>query len=735
MKLIIAEKPSVGRELAYIVGAKERKDGYISGNGHLVTWAIGHLTELAAPEMYDEKFKTWKLETLPVIPDKFKTTVSKSTSQQFKIVKDLMNNKDVTEIICATDAGREGELIFRRIYEKAGCRKPVKRLWISSMEEKAIRKGLEDMKDWIEYDNLYYAADCRQKSDWLVGINLTRMYSVLHGRTLNTGRVQTPTLALIVNRQNEIENFKPELYYSLTANLGSFLAYAKVGTKQEAEDIVERSKGENAVVKSVDKQRKRENPPPLYDLTTLQRDANRYFGVSAQQTLDSMQNMYEHKLVTYPRTDSKYITSDMEKPTKSLVENLLGANVYDPITSERYNRDKIAMQQIVNNKKVTDHHAILPTAKVTAEAYNQLSPVEKKILTLILYRLIIAVYTTHVYMATKVALDIMGVEFTATGKEILDYGYRTVEEKLKSVLKTASDKSNDKSKRAFSPQRSDSLVDVILPEMKEGDIFPVKDMTFEEKQTQPPRPFNEDTLLSAMETAGKSIDDAELREAMKDSGLGTPATRASIIEHIIKCGYLTREYKNLIPTQAGRIYISLVLDKVKEPEMTAEWEKQLADIQKGKLASEIFMKGISDFLNEVIGETKNRPQNETDSPVFTFTKEIAGKCPNCGKNVLEQPKCYSCESGKNGCGFVIWKKIAGKTIGLPLAKVLLSKGKSKVLKGFKSKTGKPFEAILAITEKDGVKQVSFEFVNNTNTNTNASVNVNVNNNKNEENPV
>ena len=337
--LIVSEKPSVGRELAGIVGAREKKDGYMSGSGYIVTWAIGHLTELAAPEEYDENLKTWKLETLPIIPDRFKSVVSKKTSQQYKTVKELMNSGETSEIVCATDAGREGELIFRRIYQKAGCRKPVKRLWISSMETSAIKRGLAEMKDWGEYDNLYHAADCRQKADWLVGINLTRMYSVLHGRTLNTGRVQTPTLALIAKRQTEIENFKPELYYSLAADLGCFFAYAKVGSKSEAEDIAERSKGADAVVKSVEKQRKRENPPPLYDLTALQRDANRHFGASAQQTLDTMQNLYERQLVTYPRTDSSYITSDMEAPTKTLIENLLGAGVYDNITSERYNRD------------------------------------------------------------------------------------------------------------------------------------------------------------------------------------------------------------------------------------------------------------------------------------------------------------------------------------------------------------------------------------------------------------
>ena len=699
-KLIVTEKPSVARELANIIGAKERKNGYITGNGYVVTWAVGHLTELATPEIYDEKFKSWKLETLPIIPDKFKTVVSKKTADQYKIVKDLMNGGDVSEIICATDAGREGELIFRRIYEKTGCRKPVKRLWVSSMETEAVKRGLSEMKDLREYDSLYHAADCRQRADWLVGINLTRMYSTLHGRTLNTGRVQTPTLALIVKRHDEIENFKPEIYFALTANLVSFLAYAKVGSKQEAEDIVERSKGENAVVKSVEKQRRRENPPPLYDLTSLQRDANRNFGISAQQTLDAAQNMYERQLVTYPRTDSRYITSDMESPTKSLIENLLGAGVYDNITSERYNRDKITMKQIVNDKKVTDHHAILPTMKVTAAVYNSLPPVERKILTLIIYRLIIAVYTTHIYMATKVVLDIVGVEFSATGKEILDYGYRTVEERLKSVLRA-----DGKAKR------TDSLFDVILPEMTEGSIFPVQDMTFEEKQTQPPRPYTEDTLLSSMETAGKAIDDAELREAMKDSGLGTPATRASIIEHIIKCGYMQREAKNLLPTAAGKLYISLVIDKVKEPEMTAEWEKQLAEIQKGELSGDVFMRSVTDFLREVVTETKSKPLSQNDSAIFTATREVAGLCPICKKNVIEQYKSYSCESGKGGCGFVIWKKIAGKNISLALAKVLLSKGKSRVLKGFKSKAGKPFDAILTIVEKDGVKQVTFEFAN------------------------
>ena len=697
-KLIVTEKPSVGRELAGIVGAKSKQEGCIAGNGYIVTWAVGHLTELATPEMYDEKLKTWKLETLPVIPDKFKTVVSKKTAAQYKIVKDLMNSGDVSEIICATDAGREGELIFRRIYEKAGCRKPVKRLWVSSMETAAVKRGLSAMKDWREYDSLYHAADCRQRADWLVGMNLTRMYSVLHGRTLNTGRVQTPTLALIVKRQDEIENFKPEIYFALTANLGSFLAYAKVGGKAEAEDIVERSKGENAVVTSVEKQKRRENPPPLYDLTALQRDANRHFGISAQQTLDTMQSMYERQLVTYPRTDSRYITSDMEAPTNSLIDALLGAGVYDDVTSQRYNRDKISMKQVVNNKKVTDHHAILPTSKVTGAVYAQLSAVERKLMTLVIYRLIISVYTAHIYMATKVALDIVGVEFSATGKEILDYGYRTVEERLKSVLRA-----DGKAKR------TDSLVDVILPEMSEGSVFPVQDMTFEQKQTQPPRPFTEDTLLSSMETAGKAIDDAELREAMKNSGLGTPATRASIIEHIIKCGYMRREAKNLLPTEAGRLYISLVIDKVKEPEMTAEWEKQLSEIQKGKLSGDAFMRGVTDFLREVVAETKSKPQTQNDAAVFAATREIVGKCPVCDKNVVEQYKSYSCESGKGGCGFVIWKKIAGKAVGVPLAKVLLSKGRSRVLKGFKSKAGKPFEAMLAITKKDGIKQVTFEF--------------------------
>lgn len=707
-KLIIAEKPSVAREIANIVGAKEKKQGYITGQGYYISWCVGHLTELAAPDMYDEAFKKWSLDTLPIIPERFKTVISKGTSQQYKILKELMNSVDVSEVICATDAGREGELIFRRVYDKAGCRKPVKRLWISSMEETAVKRGLAEMKDWRDYDSLYRAADCRQKADWLVGINFTRMYSKLYGATLNTGRVQTPTIALIVNRQAEIDGFKPEKYYSLTANLGNFEAYSKVGSKAEAEDIVARCKGNDAVVKSVEKQRKRENAPPLYDLTSLQRDANRFLGLPAQKTLDAAQNLYEHKVLSYPRTDSRYITSDMEASSKSLIGNLLDGGVYDSVTSAKYNREKITMRQIVNDKKVSDHHALMPTAKLTAQIYNNLSAAEKNIMTLVIYRLISSVYPAHVYMATKAVLDIEGTEFTASGKEILDYGYRTIEERLKSVLRSNPDKS----------KRSDALNNVILPEMEKGSVFPVKDMSYEEKQTQPPRPYTEDTLLSAMETAGKAIEDSELREAMKDSGLGTPATRASIIEHIIKCGFVERENKNLVPTQTAKTFISLVLDKVKEPEMTAEWEKQLSEIQKGKLSDETFMRGITGFITEVVTETKNKPQSESGNTIFTFVREPIGICPRCGKNVMDQAKAYSCESNlggrnnKGGCGFAIWKTMSSKTVSVTQAKKLLAKGRTDVLKGFKSKAGKPFDARLVINVKDGNKQVSFEFSNN-----------------------
>jgi DNA topoisomerase-3 len=694
--LIIAEKPSVAGEIAKVVGATKREKGYLSGGNYLVSWCVGHLIEMAQPAAYDEKLKKWSLDTLPILPDQYITEVSSNTADQFKVLKELMRRTDVTELIEATDAGREGELIFRLVYDKASCKKPFKRLWISSMEEKSIKDGLAKMKPSSAYDSLYRAALCRQRADWLVGINLTRLYSKMYDKTLTCGRVQTPTINLIVERQREIENFVPQIYYSLIADLGSFKAYTKATKKEDAQEIVSRCTGKKAYVTSVEKQEKKENPAALYDLTTLQRDANRLLGYSAQQTLDYMQKLYDGKLATYPRTDSRYITADQEAHTRSLIDTLLQTGIYSTIISSDYSTDKISMKRIVNDKKVTDHHAILPTESVTKEKLAALPTGERNILLLVSYRLLSAVYSPYVYTATKAILDIEGEAFSATGREILETGFKMIDGQLKNTINATEEKE----------EKQDGGENAMLPPMAEGNKFTVIGITAEEKKTQPPKSYTEDTLLSAMETAGKSISDSELKEAMKDSGLGTPATRAGIIENIIKTGYISREGKKLLPTETAYTFIDLVTPTIKQPELTAEWEKQLSEIQRGEIADTVFMDQITGFIRSFVNDTKALYSPEQSTGVFERERENIGTCPICGKKVVEFPKSYSCESGKGGCGFVIWKTIAGKAISITQATKLLNKGKTDLIKGFKSKEGKPFDAYLILKEN---KSVGFDF--------------------------
>lgn len=696
MILIIAEKPSVAGEIAKVVGATKREKGYLSGGNYLVSWCVGHLIEMAQPAAYNEKFKKWNLDTLPILPDRYITEVSTNTADQFKVLKELMSRSEVTELVEATDAGREGELIFRLVYDKAGCKKPFKRLWISSMEEKSIKDGLANMKPSSAYDSLYRAALCRQRADWLVGINLTRLYSKMYDKTLTCGRVQTPTINLIVERQREIENFVPQIYYSLIADLGSFKAYTKATKKEDAQEIVSRCTGKEAYVTSVEKQEKKENPAALYDLTTLQRDANRLLGYSAQQTLDYMQKLYDGKLATYPRTDSRYITADQEAHTRSLIDTLLQTGIYSTIISSDYSTNKISMKRIVNDKKVTDHHAILPTESVTKEKLAALPTGERNILLLVSYRLLSAVYSPYVYTATKAILDIEGESFSATGREILETGFKMIDGQLKNTINATEEKE----------EKQDGSENAMLPPMAEGNKFTVIDITAEEKKTQPPKSYTEDTLLSAMETAGKSISDSELKEAMKDSGLGTPATRAGIIENIIKTGYISREGKKLIPTETAYTFIDLVTPTIKQPELTAEWEKQLSEIQRGEIADSVFMDQITGFLRSFVNDTKALYSPEQSTGVFEREREDIGTCPICGKKIVEYPKSYSCESGKGGCGFVIWKTIASKSISKTQAIKLLAKGKTDLIKGFKSKTGNSFDAYLILKEN---KSVGFDF--------------------------
>lgn len=697
MKLVIAEKPSVAAEIAHVAGADKKECGYYSGNGYLISWCIGHLIELAQPEAYNSEFKKWNLESLPIIPEEFKTEISSGTETQYKVLKELMLRSEVTELIEATDAGREGELIFRLVYQKAGCKKPFKRLWISSMEEKSIRNGLAQMKDGQEYNHLYEAALCRQHADWLIGINLTRLYSKMYNKTLNVGRVQTPTLNLIVKRQAEISNFNPQTYFTLTAALlkteGEFKAYKKVEKGEDAARIAKCCSGKTASVVRVEKLEKKESPDALYDLTTLQRQANRLLGYSAQQTLNYMQTLYDNRLATYPRTDSRYITSDMEASTRALISTLLTNGIYDKAITEKYNSANISIKHVIDNNKVTDHHAIIPTTGVTIEKLKQLPEGERNILLLIAYRLLSAVYTKHSYLTTKAVLDIEGEEFIANGKVIIESGYKMVEEQLKNILKATEEKEGS----------GDQYDSAMLPPLEEGDTCSVFEVKAEEKKTLPPKAYTEDTLLADMENAGKTIEDKNLREAIKNCGLGTSATRASIIESIIHTGYVQRSGKNLLSTDMACTFINIVTDKLKEPQMTAEWEQQLAAIQMGEMDSDIFMEGITEFLSSLVNETKTGYKPEESKTVFKGHSSGIGTCPKCGKQVIEYGKAYSCESGKGGCGFVIWKKMFGKDISQTQALKLLKKGKSDVIKGFISqKTGKPFEAYLVLKEDKSV---------------------------------
>lgn len=695
MKLVIAEKPSVAGDIARVIGADSKKKGYIEGNNYIVSWCVGHLIEPAMPEIYNPDFKKWDIATLPIIPEPFQNVISENTAEQYKTLCELMARKDVDELVCATDAGREGELIFRLVYDMAKSKKPFKRLWISSMEEKAIKDGFDNLRSSKDYDNLYHAALCRQQADWLVGINITRLYSCMYSHKLSVGRVQSPTINMIVRRQKEIDEFVPQTYYTITAQFNGFKAYAKATEKSKAEDIVARCKGKEAFVSKVEKQQKKENPPALFDLTTLQREANKLLGLTAQQTLDVAQKLYESKLTTYPRTDSRFLTDEMEQSATQLIEGLS-----QKFLQGNYGLDSVNAKKMINSKKVSDHHAIIPTTKLLQADFSELtaglSENEKKVLYLIIFRFLTAPYAPFEYSTTKALFDIENEVFTATGREVINSGFKDVQKELTSLLKVSVDGSNE-----------DNTEEPMLPPMSEGNTFSVVGMKSEEKQTKPPQLFTEDTLLSAMETAGKNIADEELKEAMKDSGLGTPATRASIIERIIKTGYVERQKRYLRATTQAIELMQLIPDKLREPEMTAEWEKRLSQIAKGEYSDVTFMEEISEFVSTLVNGTKILYNPAEKNNLFQTPREAIGLCPKCGKNIYENSKAYSCEAGRENCGFVIFKTIAGKTVTKAQAQQLLTKGKTSKIKGFKSKAGKSFDAALSLKDN----QVSFDFGN------------------------
>ena len=681
-KLVIAEKPSVAQSLAAVIGAATRKDGYLEGNGWRVSWCVGHLAGLADADSYDPKYAKWRYEDLPILPKHWQMAVGKDKKKQFDVLKQLMNAPDVTEVVNACDAGREGELIFRSVYELAGCQKPMKRLWISSMEDSAIREGFANLRPGEDYNGLHEAALCRAKADWLVGINATRLFSVLYHRTLNIGRVMSPTLALIVQREAEIDTFQPVPFYTVTLELPGFsVSGERMADKTAAEQLKAACQGADVTVKKVERRDKSEQPPALYDLTTLQRDANRLLGFTAQQTLDYLQNLYEKKLCTYPRTDSRYLTSDMAEGLPVLVNLVANAMPF---------RKGIAIScdaaQVINDKKVTDHHAVIPTRNLQGADLSGLPVGERMILELVALRLLCAVAEPHSYSETAVTVESAGAEFTAKGKTVKRPGWRALDAAYRATLKNA--------------EPNKGTEDKALPELAEDQTLPLSNAAVKEGKTSPPKHFTEDTLLSAMETAGKD----DMPEDAERQGLGTPATRAGILEKLVSTGFLERRKSKktvqLMPSKDAVSLITVLPEQLQSPLLTAEWEHRLSEIERGELAPEDFMAGISAMLRELVGTYQVIKGTEY---LFSPPREVVGKCPRCGGDVAELQKGFFCQN--EGCKFAIWKnnkwwEMKRKQPTKAIVTVLLKDSCTHVTGLYSEKTGKTYDATVVL-EDDG----------------------------------
>ena len=663
MELVIAEKPSVAQSIAAVLGATQRKDGYLEGNDYLVSWCVGHLVELAQPESYEEAWKKWSYESLPIIPQEWQHEVKSDTKAQYQILKKLMHDDRVDAVVCATDAGREGELIFRLTYNMAGCRKPMKRLWISSMEESAIRDGFHNLRPGSDYDNLYHSALCRQEADWLVGINGTRLFTVLYGgKALKVGRVQTPTLAMLVDRESKIMNFKKEAYYMAHIMGNGLDAVSEhISDKTEADRIAETCENGQALVTSVVKEEKWVAPPKLYDLTTLQRDANRLFGFTAKQTLEYTQSLYEKKLVTYPRTDSQYLSDDMEGTAKNVIEAIFNSLLFEQ--NIMFNPD---IKRILNSKKVTDHHAIIPTMEIIKQDLKAIPESEMKILSLCANRLLCATGEKHIYNSTKAVITCNNTVFKVSGKEVWKNGWKEFEDFFKNSYKTAEDKSDAEEEKK-------------LPELHEGMMIAVEQTKVSEHFTQPPKHYTEDSLLSAMERAGAE----DMGDEVERKGLGTPATRADIIEKLVKDGFVKREKKQMIPTEDGMKLITILPDVVKSPKLTADWENELTLVSKGEVTAEQFMSGIEAMVTDLV-KTYHSVSDEYKAMFGTGKggQEVLGKCPKCGADVVRGKFGAYC-TGK--CGMNVGKAL-GVTLSDTQVKSLLQ-GKKILVKGLKGKKG------------------------------------------------
>ena len=687
-KLIVTEKPSVAISYAKILGVHGRQDGYLEGNGYLVSWCVGHLVELAPPSAYGEQYVKWNIADLPILPEKWQYLVSASTKKQFGILKKLMHRADVNTVVNSCDAGREGELIFRLVYEQAGCKKPVSRLWLSSMEDSAVRAGFANLKPSTEYDALYQAALCRERADWMVGINCSRLFSCLYGRPLAVGRVMTPTLAMTVEREAAIAAFVPKKFYTVALELTSgFVASSRrISEKAAAEKLLAGCREEMvSTIQKITRKEKAENPPPLYDLTTLQRDANRLLGYSAQQTLDYVQSLYEKQLTTYPRTDSCYIADEDEEMLEELAEEL---EDFLGFVSEDADDDVPRTRRTVNRQKVTDHHAILPTRSMLQADLDALPKGERNILKLIIARTLMAVSKPFRYLETLLTTECAGEEFTAKGKEILEEGWKAVERKV------LADILNRKREFTALPQVEESECGILNAELKEG-------------QTSPPKHFTEDTLLHSMETASAD----SMPEGVERQGVGTPATRAATIEKLVQKGFLerkgTKKTKVLLPTDKGKALITVMPEEIQSADMTADWEAKLLRIERGEMEPEIFMMEINTMITALVENT----EAAKGADVLMKNKMI-GVCPNCGANVVEREKGWFCES--NPCRFVLWKdnaffKRLGKRMDAHVADKLLRDGRIR-LKDCKSTKGKVYNAtVLLSTEADGRSKFSLEF--------------------------
>ena len=697
-KLVIAEKPSVAQSIAKVIGAFNRKDGYMEGNGYLVSWCVGHLIELANPECYNEKYEKWKYEDLPILPENWMYQVSESTKKQYKILKELMEREDVESLVEATDAGREGELIFRLVYEQVGCKKSFERLWISSMEDKAIVDGFHNLKSGTEYDALYESALSRERADWIVGMNATRLFSTLYGQTLNVGRVMTPTLAMLVTREAEIDGFKPEPFYSVAINVGGITATSKkFQKKSDAEDLLKAIKdSSNATVAKNATTEKKEKAPQLYDLTSLQRDANRILGFTAQQTLDYTQSLYEKKLVTYPRTDSRFLTEDMEVGLPDLTNKM----------AEKFGFRKslsINTKQVINNEKVSDHHAIIPTQNVSEVNFGELPSGEQKILSLITARLLAGIGNPCISQETELEFSCAEYIFKAKAKVITDQGWKEVENWI------LGKKTEEDSEDAVLSKNKDFILEGIFDE---GKTLPVQKSEIKEGKTTPKKQFTEDTLLSAMEHASAD----EMPEEAEHQGIGTPATRASTIEKLVRIGFVERKgdkkTKYLLPTHKGVTLITVMPEQIQSASMTADWEEKLIKIEKGKFESEEFLREISQMITDLITTYK---VIEDAAVLMHPAEESIGICPCCSKNVLEKQKGFFCEN--KACNFALWKDnrffdALGKKMNKQVAQSLLRDGKVKLKKCRSVKTGKTYDTTIAMSVDDeGGIQYKMEFEN------------------------